>query len=357
MRLAKIRESFKGKADALLITSDVNRFYASGMKSSDGYMLITADSADLFLDFRYFEAATKKQSSGEIDAGITIHLAEKSRKENLEDIFSAHDVKKLLCENKRLTVFEFDGIKNSLPCVEVEGDDGIVDKVRSVKDADEIDLIRKAQTITDMAFEHILGFITPEKTEIEIALELEFFMRKHGSQGVAFDTICVSGQNSSLPHGVPGDKRIGNGFVTMDFGARYKGYCSDMTRTVCVGKPTEKMRHVYDTVLEAQRCAFEKIHSGVVGRQVDEAARNIIYDAGYKGCFGHSTGHSLGIEIHEAPNFSPRCETEIPEGAVLSVEPGIYLNAEFGVRIEDIVVVTQKGYENLTKSTKDFIIL
>ena len=225
------------------------------------------------------------------------------------------------------------------------------------KDEDELSRIRAAQSITDAAFSHILGYLRPGVTETDIALELEFFMRKNGAESTAFPTICVSGKKSSLPHGVPENVPVSKGFLTMDFGAKYRGYCADMTRTVCIGEPTEKMRHVYRTVLDAQSDAFNAIFAGVSGCAVDKAARDRIEGAGYKGCFGHSTGHSLGIDIHEAPNFSANNTSPVPENAVLSVEPGVYLEGEFGVRIEDIVKISPEGFENFTKSPKDLIIL
>ena len=233
----------------------------------------------------------------------------------------------------------------------------LIEYCRESKDEDEIANIKAAQKITDMAFSHILGFITPDVTETDVALELEWFMRKNGSEGTAFETICVSGTKSSLPHGKPENIKLGKGFLTMDFGARVNGYCSDMTRTVCIGTPTDEMRKIYDTVLEAQKKAINEICAGITGKRVDSAARDFIYSNGYKGCFGHSLGHSLGIDIHESPNFSPNCDAEIPQNAVLSVEPGIYIEGNFGVRIEDIVKISDFGYENLTESTKELIII
>ncbi len=357
MRISKIRKAFENISDAVLLTSDVNRQYASGMKSSAGFMLITKKTATLFLDFRYYESALKQQAIGEIQEDIRIVLIEKKRNEYVSEILISENLKTLAVENMRLTAYEFDTLKKGLESFAIIGDNGVIDNVRACKDDEELECIRKAQAITDMAFTHILDYIKPGISERDIAIELEFFMRRNGSEGVAFDTICVSGAKTSLPHGVPGDELVDKGFLTMDFGARYKGYCADMTRTVCLGNPTNEMKRVYNTVLEAQNRAFERIHAGVIGSDVDKAARDYIYENGYNGCFGHSTGHSLGLEIHESPNFSIGCKTEIPDGAVLSVEPGIYLQSEFGVRIEDIVVVRQNGYENLTKSVKDFIIL
>ena len=230
--------------------------------------------------------------------------------------------------------------------------------LRQIKSQDEIELIKKAQKITDDAFSHILNFIKSGVTEKEIALELEFFMRKSGSEGVAFDTIAVSGKNSSMPHGVPTDKPLEKGdFITMDFGAKWQGYCSDMTRTVALGKVTDKQRFVYDTVLKAQKAALDVIKAETICFDVDKAARDIIDNAGFKDCFGHGLGHSVGLYIHESPACNKRDMTPLKSGMIMTVEPGIYLENEFGVRIEDMVLVTENGYQNFTKSPKELIIL
>ena len=230
--------------------------------------------------------------------------------------------------------------------------------MRAVKCKGEISLIKAAQEITDSGFTYIKDRIAAGRTEREVALDLEFFMRKNGSEGIAFDTICVSGKNSSKPHGVPGEKIIEKGdFVTLDFGAMKGGYRSDMTRTVCIGNPTEKMKTVYDTVLKAQSEALKSIKPGTVCEEIDKVARDIIDNAGFKGAFGHGLGHSVGIDIHENPSFNTRCETVTKPGMVITVEPGIYLENEFGVRIEDMIIVTENGSENITKSEKQLLIL
>lgn len=356
-RLNRIRAAYKDIADAMLITSDENRFYATGMKSSAGYVLLTAKKSYLFLDFRYYEAAVNKKNEGSIDSSFEIIHPSKPMTEYIRELVPVNAT--IAVENMSLTAFEYTDLSQKLEIMGIKtvGDNGALTAVRAVKDESELSAIRAAQAITDAAFSHILTFIKPGVAERDIALELEFFMRKNGADGIAFDTICVSGRKSSLPHGVPDGTVIGNGFVTMDFGAKYGGYCSDMTRTVCVGKPDSEMTKVYNTVLEAQKLALASIQADVVGTDVDSAARKHIYSCGYEGCFGHSTGHSLGIEIHESPNFSPSCKTKIPKGAVLSVEPGLYIAGKYGVRIEDIVVVTENGCENLTKSDKHLILL
>ena len=232
--------------------------------------------------------------------------------------------------------------------------------MRSLKDESEIAAIRKAQSITDAAFLEILDFIKPGKTEKEIAAYLEYCMRRLGADGLAFETIAAGGPNSAMPHAVPGDRPLQQGdFFTMDYGAAWGGYCSDMTRTVAIGEPTDEMRKVYETVLAAQLTGIGKAVAGVSCRAVDAAARDFIYGAGYEGCFGHSLGHSVGIEIHELPGFSPSADPGVTarEGMVITVEPGIYLEGRFGVRIEDMVWFSPDGTKDLTNSSKELIIL
>ena len=357
-RIERIREKLPCENSAIIITSDSNRFYASGFISSAGYILVSHSEARLYLDFRYYEMAKLAKENGNLQPEISVFLIDKGRGEYLSEFIGSSGIDKLLYENYSLTVSELASLEKDvnglckLVCA-----NAVLSQCRAVKDSAEISAISNAQAITDKAFEHILTLLNPDITEADVALELEYFMRKNGADGIAFDTISVCGAKSSLPHGKPENVKLGHGFLTMDFGAKYHGYCSDMTRTVCIGNPTDEMLKVYNTVLEAQYRAFDVIHSGVIGKTVDAAARDYINSKGYKGCFGHSLGHSLGIDIHESPGFSISCEAEIPENAVVSVEPGIYLEGKFGVRIEDIVKITANGYENLTKSPKDLIII
>ena len=357
-RTEKIRSRISSDNEAFLITSDSNRLYASGFKSSSGFMLVCKEKSELYLDSRYFEMAKIAKLTGKLQPDTEVFLLEKKRREYLKEFCKKYNIKTLLYEDRNLTVFEYKQLEDETKeFCKIKGMGGVFEGCRISKDENEISKIKAAQKITDMAFSHILDFITPEITETEVALELECFMRRSGAESTAFETICVSGTKSSLPHGKPENIKLGKGFLTMDFGARVDGYCSDMTRTVCIGKPDDEMRRVYNTVLEAQKRAFDAIFAGVTGKQVDAAARDYIYSNGYKGCFGHSTGHSLGIDIHESPNFSPACNIEIPAGAVLSVEPGIYIEGKYGVRIEDIVKIYDFGMENLTESTKELIII
>ena len=234
----------------------------------------------------------------------------------------------------------------------------VIENMRMIKDKTEIAFIKEAQRLTDDAFSYILNFINLNRTEKEIALELEYYLRKNGADGAGFNFVVVSGTNTSKPHGVPSDKKIHSGdFITMDFGACINGYRSDMTRTVAVTSVSEEQKRIYDITLQAQLVALDTIKAGLRGCDVDKVARDIIYSQGYSGCFGHGLGHSVGIEIHESPSLSPRCERILEAGVVMTVEPGIYLSEKFGVRIEDMVIIEEKGCENLTKSEKTLIIL
>ena len=337
--------------DGVLVFSNSNRFYLTEFNSSDGCVFLTSSKSYLLLDFRYYEMAKKQ-----VSADVEICLVTKGFYDEIESIVKKHSIQNVWFENFEMSVFEFERLQNKIDRVKFSKLDNQLDKYRIVKKEKEIEFIVEAQKITDLAFSHILNFITREKTEKQIALELEFFIRSHGADGIAFETICVSGKNSSLPHGVPKDITVAqNSFITMDFGAKYNGYCADMTRTVVLGRANDEMKKVYSTVLEAQSRALSKIRADVSGVEVDSAARDYIYACGYEGCFGHSTGHSLGIDVHEHGAFSPGYKDTIPENAILSVEPGIYIEDKFGVRIEDIVVVEKNGYRNLTKSDKNLI--
>ena len=238
------------------------------------------------------------------------------------------------------------------------GGSALLDGARQIKDAGEIEKMKRAQAITDAAFEHILNFIDPSRTEIEIALELEFFMRSHGAESVAFQTITVSGSASSLPHGVPRPVKLERGFLTMDYGACVDGYCSDMTRTVVIGKADEEIKRLYNTVLSAQLAALDAAKNGERrGFTLDKIARDVIEDAGYHGAFGHSLGHGVGMYIHEAPRLAPRTPKDelLCSGNVVTFEPGIYLEGKYGCRIEDMAVITDDGIYNFTKSPKELI--
>ena len=352
-RILNLQEILKDD-EAFLVSSGSNRFYLTGFNSSAGSVLVTKDSAIFFIDFRYFEKAKQTVSSCDVvlydkgDKGIYEFCNEK----NIKTIFveATHTP---LTQHKYLSEL-FEGINIST--------DNILDlnlnKMRAVKSKTELEHIKQAQNLTEQTLDYILPRIVVGRTEREIMLDMEFFMRGLGATGVSFDFIVVSGKNSSLPHGVPTDKKIENGdFITMDFGGIVGGYCSDMTRTVAIGGITDEQKKVYDTTLKAQLAAIDAIKAGAVCGDIDKIARDIIYDAGYKGCFGHALGHSVGIDVHESPNLSPNNKAVLEVGNIVTVEPGIYLENKFGVRIEDMVYVTKDGCINLTSSNKELIIL
>ena len=352
-RVLKLQENLKDN-EAFWISSDSNRFYLTGFNSSAGWVLITKFDAVFFIDFRYFEKAKSIVDS------CQVILSEKGTQQ-IYDFCKDKKVKTLFVENSFVSVSEFSRLENLFDGIYISKENLLASKLtemRAVTSIDELNFIKQAQSRTEQTFDYILPRITAGRTERDIMLDMEFFMRSLGATGVAFDFIVVSGKNSSLPHGVPTTKKVEQGdFVTMDFGAVVGGYCSDMTRTVAIGNITDEQRFVYDTTLKAQLTAIDKIKSGAVCGDIDKIARDIIYDAGFKGCFGHSLGHSVGIDIHESPNLSPNNTGVLRSGNVVTVEPGIYLENKFGVRIEDMVHVTENGCENLTKITKELIIL
>lgn len=352
-RIEKMK-NFLQKGQAVILFQAPNRFYFSGFNSSAGAVIITCQNAYLLVDFRYYERAKNTVSNLDVLLCERLYL-------QINEILNKENVTEIFVETGSISVAKFSALEQALPNITLSKEDiaeEFITKLRSVKSQSELEFIKKAQAITDKAFDYILGRIEKGRTEKEIALELEFFMRKNGADGIAFDTIAVSGKNSSLPHGVPTDKAIEDGdFLTMDFGAFKDGYCSDMTRTVAIGNISEKQRFVYNTVLKAQTESLKAIKSGVICKDIDAIARNIIYSNGFEGCFGHGLGHSVGIEIHESPAFNTRDETQLQSGTVITVEPGIYLENEFGVRIEDMVYVCDNGCINLTNSKKELIIL
>ncbi len=351
MRTVSIQKMLAPHEAALCLTIPACR-YLTGFDYEDGGVLLTADTAYLLTDSRYIEAA-----KAEVQGMQCVSC--KGLLKTVETLLADKNIQKLYIEQS-VSLAQFHLLQKL--AVELVADDTLetaLAKARLVKDAEEIALLKHAQAITEKGFEHILPFIKAGVTEKQVALELEFFMRKNGADGVSFPFIAVSGANTSRPHGVPTDKPIENGdFVTMDFGALYRGYHADMTRTVAVGKVTDQQRHVYETVLRAQKAALIGIRAGISGRAADAFARDIIAAAGYGDNFGHGTGHGVGVEIHEAPRLSPLApDTPLLAGSVVTVEPGIYLEGQFGVRIEDMVLVTENGCENLTKANKELIIL
>lgn len=352
-RIQTIQSALPPRA-ALLVKSETNRFYLTGFRSSDGFVLISRDRAEFFTDSRYIEAA--RAVVHHLTASLSTNASE-----HIKAWLAAESITTLYVEADATTIRSLSVLRGALEGVSVVEEDTfdrLITDLRSVKSRAELDAMRQAQKLTDDTFAYITERIAAGRTEREVMLDMEMFMRRQGSEGVAFDFIVVSGKNSSLPHGVPTDKVIEKGdFITMDFGAVVNGYRSDMTRTVAVGSVCDEQRLVYNTVLAAQTAALAAIRAGEVCKDIDRIARDLIREASYGDCFGHGLGHSVGLDIHEMPAFNTRCETVLRSGMVMTVEPGIYLEGKFGVRIEDMVVVTADGYENLTKSPKELLII
>lgn len=342
-----------GEVDALLLTSVYNRLYAAQYRVAEGVAVVTREGAYYFTDSRYIEAAEKNLK------GFTVRMTHpgSSEIERINEVIGEHTIKKLGFEENDMTYGDYLRYNEALHAVLVPMQ-AKIDAFRATKEPWEIELMRKAQAITDQTFSELCKIIQAGMTEKELEAELLYRLYKHGAEGPSFDPIVVSGPNTSLPHGVPGERKLEFGdFITMDFGCIYGGYCSDMTRTVALGFVSEEMDKVYKTVLKAQLAGIAATKAGVAGRDIDGTARKVIADAGYGDYFGHGYGHSLGILIHEAPNANTRNDQPMPAGAVVSAEPGIYLPGKFGVRIEDVTVITETGCEVLTKSPKNLIIL
>ncbi len=351
----KLKEYLKKSGSAALIMSEENICYFTSFHSTNGYLVVTGDKAIFLTDSRYIEAAQNKIIT--CDEILQI----KSMENDLVPLVKALGVSEVKTESQRISVSRYNEIKKlfDFTAVTSDGDlDEAIGEIRTVKNESEVAKIVKAQRIAEKAFDYILGFISTDKTEKEIALELEYFMLKNGADGLSFETICVSGKNSSLPHGVPTDKKIEKGdFITMDYGATTEFYHSDMTRTVAVGELSSKQIDIYETVLKAQLAGLDAVKAGVNCKDVDAVSRKIISDKGYGDYFGHGLGHGVGVEIHELPNLNPRSEAVLRSGHIVTVEPGIYLPGEFGVRIEDMALVTAEGSVNLTECDKKLIIL
>ncbi|MCC8357598.1 MAG: aminopeptidase P family protein [Oscillospiraceae bacterium] len=347
-------EAIRGRLGLpLLLTDPVSVRYASGFAFTDGAVLIGPERAWLITDSRYAEAAAQAVTDMEIlvtGAGRTVNAI-------VKDLAAENRFAQVLAEGDRVSHDGWKNLENALGVTLVPAGT-LLAELRACKDEAEVNAILAAQAIAEKALDAVLGLLRPGMTEQEAAAELVYHMYKYGSEANSFDPIVVSGPRTSMPHGVPSGRVMQAGdFVTMDFGAVYNGYCSDMTRTVALGGATDEMRRVYDTVLQAQLAGIAAARPGVTGRAIDAAARDVIAAAGYGECFGHSFGHSLGLEIHESPNASPSNNAPMPEGAVISAEPGIYIPGKFGVRIEDMLWLRDGGARNLTTAAKDLIIL
>ncbi|QQZ10886.1 M24 family metallopeptidase [Heyndrickxia vini] len=351
-KLEKLRNQFsKQGIDGILITSPYNRRYMTNFTGTAGVVLISETQALFITDFRYVEQASKQAQGFEIiqHKGI-IH-------EEIAQQLVALGIKKLGFEQDYVNYSDYTLYEKAFS-VDLVPVSRLIENLRLIKTESEIKILKEAADIADAAFKHILDYIKPGVTELEVSNELEFFMRKAGATSSSFDTIVASGTRSALPHGVASDKVIEKGdFVTLDYGALHKGYVSDITRTVAVGEPSDKLKEIYDVVLESQLLAMEKIKPGMTGIEADAIARNYISEKGYGEYFGHSLGHGIGLEVHEGPALSVRSDIVLQPGMVVTVEPGIYLPGVGGVRIEDDTLITEDSNEKLTHSTKDLIIL
>ena len=351
--LEKYLSLLNDEVDGLLLTSRYSRHYGAEFDIAEGVAIVTKKGCRYFTDNRYTESAVANIKNFEV---IDI-MTEKGYIGCLNKAIAEFEVKVLGYEEDYLTAAELFRYEKDLNARLVPMN-AKINGFRGMKEEWELELMRKAQAITDKAFSEVITRIKPGMTELELQAELIYCLYKNGATGLAFDPIVVSGPNTSMPHGVAGERVICKGdFITMDFGAMYQGYCSDMTRTVAVGFATEEMEKVYNTVLEAQLAGLSVSKAGVPGCEVDAAARKVIGDAGYGEYFGHGYGHSLGLEVHESPSPNGRNQEPLPENAVCSAEPGIYLPGKFGVRIEDVVIFKADGHENITSSPKNLIIV
>ena len=351
--IEKYQSLLNDEVQGLLLTSRYSRHYAAKYDIAEGVAIVSKAGCRYFTDSRYIEAAQNGLQGFE----VLETNKEYPYSRRINDALQDFGIATLGYEEAYLTVAELMDYEKKLTAKLIPMNDAIAG-FRAVKEPYELERMRKAQAITDAAFTEILTKVRPGITEKELCAELIYCLLKNGGEGLSFDPIVVSGPNTSLPHGVPGDRVLQEGdFITMDFGVLYQGYCSDMTRTVALGYATEEMKQVYDTVLKAQLAGIAATRAGVTGRSIDEAARQVIADAGYGSYFGHGYGHSLGLEIHENPNCNPGGDRIMEENMVCSAEPGIYLPGKFGVRIEDVVVFQADGCENLTASPKNLIII
>lgn len=352
--IEKLQNFLPDSTTAALITSEINARYFSGFNFTDGAVLITKDEAFLLCDFRYIEAAEKFAAPG-----VTV-VQFKRLYDTINDLIVNRKLKALMVEEESVTISRLAVLREKLRA-EILTDAKLSEEIRAIrviKTADEIALITKAQRITERALTELLNYVKPGVTERQMSVELEHLIHVYGGERIAFELITIAGANTSLPHGVPGDYAVQDGdFFTFDIGSVYQGYHSDMTRTYAVGHATDKMREIYDTVYQAHRMAFNKIVAGNTTADVDIAARDYIESKGYGDYFGHSTGHGVGLEIHEDPRVYKTDTTVLRDGMVITDEPGIYLPGQFGVRIEDMVVVDADHSYTLADLPKELIIL
>jgi len=346
-KIELLQQRLPDGVDAFLTTDGITRFYLTGFKSSNGFLFVTKKGAHFFTDFRYIEAAEKEC--------IGCNVSAEAYKGAVADIIEKENIRTVAFEDELVTVAALEGLKKSFPSCAFVSVGMLISDMMSLKTPEEMAKVRRAQEITDKAFAALLPLLRPDMKETDVAAELEYQMKKLGASDKSFDTIAVSGTNSARPHGVPRPVQLEKGFLTMDFGCIYEGYCSDMTRTVVIGKADTDMKKVYDTVLQAQLAAISAVREGLTGEELDRVARDIIYKAGYEGCFGHGLGHGVGLLIHEPLRISALGKKPLEKGHVFTIEPGIYLKGKYGVRIEDMIQMTENGPLDITSSPKNLI--
>lgn len=338
--------------DAVLVSDGYNMRYLSGFRGATGYLFLTPERKVLMTDSRYTTQAKEEAPDFEvleIGGDVTYETL-------LAQLAAETRISSILFEDTQLIYADAEKLKKSCPDVQWVPAGERLNSLRILKSDEELSCIARAEAIGDEAFTRILNDIRPGVTELQIAAKLEYYMKEAGALGTSFDTIVASGLHSAMPHAIPSEKKIEKGdFVTMDFGCLCEGYCSDMTRTIVVGKADEKQKEIYHTVLRAQLASIDAIRAGVIASDVDAVARKIIADAGYGDCFGHGLGHSVGLFIHEEPRLSPKCHEVLREKVTMTVEPGIYVPGFGGVRIEDLVCITKDGCVNYTHSPKELI--
>jgi len=350
--LQSIKEQLEGnKLDAMLIASPVACRWATGLRTSAGALLVTKGENLFITDSRYIEVARAQIQGAKVEM-VETGMSYTGR---IEEFLTRQGVKRLGFEQDTMTQGAYVKFSRELTA-EMLPAQAMIDDLREVKSQAEYKIMQQAQDITDKTFAEVVQKISKDMTEEALAAELVYRLMKNGGEKPAFDPIVVGGSRSSMPHGRPGSHKL-EGFVTIDFGAVYQGYCADMTRTIAIGEPTEEMKNVYEIVRSAQLAGIKAARGGMIGKEIDKAARDVIDKAGYGSYFGHGLGHSLGLEVHESLKASPTETRPIPTGAIISIEPGIYLPGKFGVRIEDTIYLTETGNEILTKTTKELIIL
>ena len=349
-RLMKCME--EQQVDAILVADGCNMRYLSGFSGETGYLYVSGNHKVILTDSRYTTQAQEESCEFEVQEIVN----GEGYAPLIAKLMQADQPKSLGFEEQVMIYGDVVSLQNKLPKTEWKGLGDSLNDLRMIKTEEEISYIAKAQQIGDEAFSHVLTVLRPGITELEVAAELESYMKRHGASGLAFDTIAASGYHSAMPHATPSDKVLEYGdFLTMDYGCKYKGYCADMTRTVVIGKANEQQKEIYQIVLDAQMAALDAIRAGITGAELDKVARDIIKNAGYGQYFGHSLGHSVGLFIHEFPRISPMGQTELLPGMTATIEPGIYVPGVGGVRIEDLVVVTENGCRNLTSSPKKLL--